>query len=248
MRLIATIAAVLIFACSGQAIAYVYNGDFTDTEWSSGVFGSNTVSVSPHKVTQNQLFMGSSSAYSLDVTKVVTGGVIGQFDVQVDFAIENGFIVNNYERIGLGVENKGKFYSFAERVSQWGYSSSSESYLTDTNGVVAGGTPAPSNYFTNGTLKWTRGSDNYLKAYFFNEDVSQFQQIGSSILFSDPLTNIHLSIWSIAGSSPVNMQVAFDDFKLSTPTAATPEPGTMLLMGIGAAGVAFMRRRKMKAN
>jgi len=30
------------------------------------------------------------------------------------------------------------------------------------------------------------------------------------------------------------------------PPTATPEPGTMMLMGIGAAGVAFMRRRKMK--
>jgi len=32
----------------------------------------------------------------------------------------------------------------------------------------------------------------------------------------------------------------------SHPTAATPEPGTMLLMGIGAAGAAFMRRRKTR--
>jgi len=33
----------------------------------------------------------------------------------------------------------------------------------------------------------------------------------------------------------------------NSPVAATPEPGTMLLMGIGAAGAAFMRRRAKRA-
>ncbi|KAF0235264.1 MAG: PEP motif putative anchor domain [Desulfovibrionaceae bacterium] len=33
-----------------------------------------------------------------------------------------------------------------------------------------------------------------------------------------------------------------------TPTAATPEPGTMLLMGIGVAGAVFMKRRRDKAS
>ena len=38
-------------------------------------------------------------------------------------------------------------------------------------------------------------------------------------------------------------QGAPDDSGDPTPTAATPEPGTMLLMGVGALGAAFMRRR-----
>jgi len=32
------------------------------------------------------------------------------------------------------------------------------------------------------------------------------------------------------------------------PTPSVPEPGTMLLMGVGAAGAAWMRRRKMKKS
>ncbi|KAF0235265.1 MAG: hypothetical protein FD177_19 [Desulfovibrionaceae bacterium] len=40
--------------------------------------------------------------------------------------------------------------------------------------------------------------------------------------------------------------VRLDATALGSPTAATPEPGTMMLMGIGVAVAAFMRRRKMK--
>lgn len=61
---------------------------------------------------------------------------------------------------------------------------------------------------------------------------------------------------------PTGTYVAFEDLKfpnsdfnyfdetyvftnISTTPTATPEPGTMLLMGIGAVGAAFMRKRKM---
>lgn len=35
-----------------------------------------------------------------------------------------------------------------------------------------------------------------------------------------------------------------EQFKIDSPATATPEPGTLILMGIGVAGAAFMRRRK----
>ncbi|MFP5220863.1 MAG: PEP-CTERM sorting domain-containing protein [Acidobacteriota bacterium] len=37
-------------------------------------------------------------------------------------------------------------------------------------------------------------------------------------------------------------------FNADAPPAATPEPGTMILMGVGALGVAFMRRRSQKKS
>jgi len=46
-------------------------------------------------------------------------------------------------------------------------------------------------------------------------------------------------------NSAVNLAAGWDARGV-TPTAATPEPASMLLMGVGAAGIAFMRRRKMK--
>jgi len=42
----------------------------------------------------------------------------------------------------------------------------------------------------------------------------------------------------------VNMRMLALTYDTDAQPTATPEPGTMLLMGIGAAGVAFMRRRQ----
>jgi len=55
--------------------------------------------------------------------------------------------------------------------------------------------------------------------------------------------------YSVAGGSFFygSERLGLTEFEAASPVA-TPEPGTMLLMGIGAAGVAFMRRRKMTAS
>jgi len=53
------------------------------------------------------------------------------------------------------------------------------------------------------------------------------------------------------GYTSTAYNIVMDNFTLSdasTSPTATPEPGTMLLMGIGAVGVAFMRRRKVKSD
>jgi len=49
---------------------------------------------------------------------------------------------------------------------------------------------------------------------------------------------------SIVGGASSDYQLLISDGAGNMPTAATPEPGTMILMGIGAAGVAFMQRRR----
>jgi hypothetical protein len=49
-------------------------------------------------------------------------------------------------------------------------------------------------------------------------------------------------------ADPTDCTTAFDTISLTTQSglAVAPEPGTMLLMGIGMAGAVFVRRRKMK--
>lgn len=61
-----------------------------------------------------------------------------------------------------------------------------------------------------------------------------------TMTFSNDFKNITSFTIKTSGDNVI------DDIIVTTPTA-TPEPGTMLLMGIGAAGAAFMRRRKMKS-
>lgn len=66
------------------------------------------------------------------------------------------------------------------------------------------------------------------------------------------LTGIYVAFEDLPyGSSNYNYYdetYVFTNVASNTPIAPTPEPGTMLLMGIGVAGVAFMRRRKVKSE
>lgn len=65
----------------------------------------------------------------------------------------------------------------------------------------------------------------------------------STVNFGPTFQNISAVSWT--QSSPYHQ---FDNIVLNSESpTATPEPSTMLLMGIGAAGAAFMRRRKMKS-
>ena len=68
----------------------------------------------------------------------------------------------------------------------------------------------------------------------------------------DPIGVAFSGIAKSVAFSGVANYIGFDDITLGSripgQTAATPEPGTMLLMGVGVAGVVFMKRRKAKAG
>jgi len=67
-------------------------------------------------------------------------------------------------------------------------------------------------------------------------------QFGSGYAVIDPIITISPSFLG-AGYSLLESPLIGNE---PNPTAATPEPASMLLMGVGVAGIAFMRRRKMK--
>jgi len=70
-----------------------------------------------------------------------------------------------------------------------------------------------------------------------------YENIGAGSIFLITDQNV----WDNVYSSSNDNDIMFKNLLLGNtgaPPVATPEPGTMLLMGIGATGIAFMRRRK----
>lgn len=246
MKLVAIITVLLSFAFSGQAQAYLFvdnfNGPSFGAEWSA----NNASIVSGQAVV---LQPNNTGGYGLTFTLPSSISGIFETSVEFDFLNYTSLTYGNGERIGLAVNSK----AFVERVSDHRFGG--EVYLTDFQAFGAGIHPNPgivTPYFS-GTLHLSRDASNTISAYYSDAGSSGKSLVWSYSNIADDITSVNLSIWNDPSFSIGNgpLMVAFDNFTFATPgtpdPTATPEPASMLLMGVGVAGMAFMkRRRKMK--
>ncbi|MFZ5426741.1 MAG: PEP-CTERM sorting domain-containing protein [Thermodesulfobacteriota bacterium] len=127
--------------------------------------------------------------------------------------------------------------------------------VTPSSVIFQGGDNAPD------SASFSLGSHQDFGFYL---DVKQTGNLYYTETFRNPHLNdmagnpkeIHAAVFQVNNSN--KYIIGFEDLRLKNSdadyqdmivsvTVATPEPGTMLLMGIGAAGAAFMRRRAKRA-
>lgn len=226
-----------------MAYSFIWTDDFNSginsSYWTVRQDGGATVAASGGEVVMQQTSGGGNNWWSYVKSNFA---VSGDFAVTLNYRLADNWATGNHERIGLTAN-----YGPVERISDDRYVTGAEGYLVDWKGSVLGATPR---YDKSGILKLERIGD-LMSGYYWN-GMGWTQVDGSyTILPTDDQNNvIQFGIWTmdfIAGIA--NPTVYFDNLTLYAnydprPVVGTPEPATMLLIGLGLVGLAGVRRYK----
>ncbi len=100
----------------------------------------------------------------------------------------------------------------------------------------------------------TSGNMGWLNSYRISSDQFDTISMGDGIRYKDPLEaldNALATSFTLAADGLVNFYIADSNYRdniggISLNVAPTPEPGTIVLLGLGLAGIAFGVNRRKK--
>jgi hypothetical protein len=236
---------VLAACCAGTlagAAATVGAAIFTDgfdsntietTWWTIGADGGSSIVATNQRLELTQGAGGFAGlAFNLPI--------VGDFTVRLDYALLS-WPANNRERVALGAMASPSQQLLIERVSDSLVRVGTEIYVTDFTGQGILGTPTTD---LSGTLQLERIGDTVRGAYWTG---TEWSVIGTYSLAGEG-NQARTIGFSIFPGAPVTegVKVAFDNFYLSGPNVPIPEPGTLSLLGLGAAFLAIIGRRRRR--
>ncbi len=184
--------------------------------------------------------------------------VIGPQDVIIPILIDYKIIVSSTGSIYSNNPYYNAIVQSSAGISVHGYGDLDSVHYISNYSTIDQVTGNPFNVDTGGTYTGTLAVDVMTNNVGTGNEISLSASVGGSnysgyyhglmqgLAYVDPVIRIDPSFANAPLYSIVLSPGAGNTW--GNPAAATPEPASMLLMGIGAAGVAFMKRRKVKAG